>query len=193
MSADVVQPILPRERRRFLDWRFLVALCFLLVVVGAAWRGIEQSQEIKDKGHRIDTLIQTVQREQADADASQDAATLERDQLLDNQRAMLNRMRSMEREMRALRHWLNEQGIDLPAELRTPRADPKAPGSRAHARPRSKSKVSPRKTPTNPAGKPRGKSDTKRPPHANPPQQKPQQQATGLIEGLLGPLLDPIS
>lgn len=173
--------------RRILDWKFLVALTMAMMVGYLVWVGIVATQETARKGHRIDTLIQTVQREQADADAAQDAATLERDQLLDNQRAMLARMRSMEHELRALRHWLAEQGIELPAELGTSRAGPKAATSRTPAR-RPRATATPRKTATNPAGKPRGQSNDHRPPQAPSPP-TPRLPRIPTLQELLDPIL----
>lgn len=99
-----------RLRGRVLDWKFLAALAFLLMV---AYLVIGGYTEQVAKGRRIDQLIHIGQDKDKDAEAARKAASQERDRLLANQERLLRAIRNQERRQAAFGRYLKAAGVTL--------------------------------------------------------------------------------
>jgi hypothetical protein len=110
--------------RRTVDWRFLLALAFALMVsylAYAGWAGIEES---KDKSTRIDTLIDAVHDREQVIELERTAAARERRRLLYNQRLLVDYTKSLADRQAALLEYLHRHGIEIPARFSAPVAPP---------------------------------------------------------------------
>lgn len=168
---------------RLFDWRLVLTMTLMLMVVFLVWSGFASHQRAERAGERVDQLLSTVHDERAAADERARLDAVERSRLLRSQRAQSRELRTqtkdlqelarryaqLERRQAALLRWLREQGIQPPATvLRIERrvvSGPSASGPRPRSsRPSSSSPRAPRSSrPVAPkAGKsgktPRGKA-----------------------------------
>lgn len=135
-------------RGRVLDWKFLAALAFLLMV---AYLVIGGYTEQVAKGKRIDQLIAIGQHKDKDAERARAAASRERDALRHNQERLLRLLRQQNRRQAALGKYLLDHGVTLnipdalldsppankePSSRRTPASPKTVPPAQNHASPK---------------------------------------------------------
>lgn len=147
-----------RVRGRVLDWKFLAALAFLLMV---AYLVIGGYTEQVAKGRRIDSLIAQGQEKDRKAEVARLQASQERDRLRHNQERLLRLLRLQIRRQEALGRYLLRQGVTLniPDRLLTSPPANKEPSSRT--------------TPASPKTVPNAQHHTPKPPPPGGPSPPP--------------------
>jgi len=122
-------------RKHVLDWKFLAALAFLIMVTYLVVGGYTEQVA---KGRRIDALIAQGRAKDQAADQAATAASKERDRLLANQERLLRLVRQQNRRQAAFGKYLKDAGVTLniPDSLKAPSDSPQAnknSGRRPHA------------------------------------------------------------
>jgi hypothetical protein len=135
--------------RRIFDWRFVVALAFMMLTVVACWGFVERNAEISrliNVAQRSEEIAVAARHDQADADAraAEQVAALRR-QVADLKHQARIRSQQQAAQQKALLDYLHSLGITVPRTVYlTPRATgggggsgPKAPAPRHHPAPGS--------------------------------------------------------
>lgn len=107
-------------RDHWWNWKFLVALTLLLLVVYLVWVGWTATRERDSATERLDRVVALVEAGQARDRRDQAEADRTRDLLALSQKRLIRQYDVLDRRYRALLAWLRSQDITPPARVLRP-------------------------------------------------------------------------
>lgn len=116
-----------RRKTRVLDWRFLAALTFMMLVAYFVFGGLAAIRENAQ-------LVTAVQRQTQNSKDARETAAAQRQSLLDAQQQLLRQNARLQRKQDELLAYLRDNGITLPGGIDRGGAGSNAPADRTRSR-----------------------------------------------------------